>query len=78
MSVIDDSKFLENKYAPREIVHRGTEQKQLETSIRNLQNVHLHGSRGTGKTQLVKRHWNNQTRIPATSPVSDTTPSTKS
>jgi len=55
MSVISDSKYLESKYTPRTLAHRETEQKQVKNNIQSLQNVHLHGPRGTGKTQLAKQ-----------------------
>ncbi|PSQ47260.1 Orc1-type DNA replication protein [Halobacteriales archaeon SW_7_65_23] len=53
MSVIEDVEPLQQKYLPEEIIDREEERKQLQ----NSGNQHLHGPRGTGKTHLVKKQF---------------------
>ena len=55
MSVIDDPTPLEESFLPEPVVDRETESQQLNTGLENLQNLHIHGPRGTGKTHLTKK-----------------------
>jgi len=55
MTVIEDSAPLQNEYLPDPVIDREKEQEQLETGVGNLQNLHIHGPRGTGKTHLTKK-----------------------
>lgn len=55
MTVIEDLRPLQNEYLPDPLIDRETEIQQLQNGIRNLQNLHIHGPRGTGKTHLTKK-----------------------
>ncbi|MEF8880588.1 MAG: AAA family ATPase [Candidatus Nanohaloarchaea archaeon] len=55
MTVIEDSAPLQRKYLPDPVIDREKEQDQLEAGIHNLQNLHIHGPRGTGKTHLTEK-----------------------
>ena len=55
MSVINDSTPLEDWFLPDPVIDREAESQQLNTGLENLQNLHIHGPRGTGKTHLTKK-----------------------
>jgi len=54
MTVIEESAPLEQNYLPEKIVDRDKEIELLSDS-QDLQNFHIHGPRGTGKTLVVKK-----------------------
>lgn len=55
MSTIRDVEPLKNNYILEIILDRETESEQLRQTLERLQNVHIHGPRGTGKTLVVKK-----------------------
>jgi orc1/cdc6 family replication initiation protein len=55
MELLKDKAPLKQNHLPEKTVNRTTEKQQLEQAINQLQNAHLHGPRGTGKTHLTKK-----------------------
>lgn len=55
MSTINDIEPLRNEYIPENVLDRETEAEQLEQALETIQNVHVHGPRGTGKTHLTQK-----------------------
>ena len=55
MSVINDPTRLEDSFLPDPVIDREQELDQLSNGLENLQNLHIHGPRGTGKTHLTRK-----------------------
>lgn len=55
MELANDETPLEQDHIPEKVVNRDTETQQLTQAAKQLQNIHLHGPRGTGKTHLTKK-----------------------
>jgi len=55
MTVIEDLTPLQSHRLPDTFIDRGQELEQLKDGLGNLQNLHIHGPRGTGKTHLTKK-----------------------
>lgn len=55
MTAIRDIEPLQDDYIPETILDRETESEQLAEALERMQNVHIHGPQGTGKTLVVKK-----------------------
>jgi Cdc6-like AAA superfamily ATPase len=55
MTLLDDETPLTPSYTPDKLLYRESTVDKLETEIPGTRNLHIHGSRGTGKTQTVKK-----------------------
>ena len=55
MTTIRDIEPLKNNYIPETILDRETESEALKEALERIQNIHIHGPRGTGKTLVVKK-----------------------
>lgn len=55
MELFKDRTPLEQDYLPEKTIDRDSETRELKESINQLQNTHIHGPRGTGKTHLTKK-----------------------
>ena len=55
MTTIRDIEPLKNNYIPENVLDRETESEQLLKTSERMENVHIHGPRGTGKTLVAKK-----------------------
>lgn len=55
MTAIKDIEPLKTGYTPENIFDRETETEQLQKGLQQLQNVHVHGPKGTGKTLVTEK-----------------------
>lgn len=55
MTLLDDETPLTPSYTPDKLLYRESTVDKLETEIPGTRTLHIHGSRGTGKTQTVKK-----------------------